>query len=202
MAGVSWLAELASQSVCSRKLRGLFVWRTTSELCVVRSRRGASHCGLRSGGACSAGAARSGQRTGSAESAAPGGTALHQGTEARARAIEERRELNRVAGGRATDQFCRLGGDRAGSASGPGVAGYFRFSRRPAERDRTGPKRSGTRPEERRDRSQWLDAATGVAFAGADARQELGLSRIAGADRRRLYAAAVHGLPLPAGAAA
>ena len=31
MAGVSWLAELASQSVCSRKLRGLFVWRTTSE---------------------------------------------------------------------------------------------------------------------------------------------------------------------------
>src|SRR6267378_2494999 len=177
MAGVSWLAELASQSVCSRKLRGLFVWRTTSELCVVRSRRGASHCGLRSGGACSAGAARSGQRTGSAESAAPGGTALHQGTEARARAIEERRELNRVAG-------------------------YFRFSRRPAERDRTGPKRSGTRPEERRDRSQWLDAAAGVAFAGADARQELGLSRIAGADRRRLYAAPVHGLPFPAGAAA
>jgi len=40
MAGVSWLAELASQSVCSRKLRGLFVWRTTSELCLVRSRRG------------------------------------------------------------------------------------------------------------------------------------------------------------------
>src|SRR5882724_5680870 len=72
---------------------------------------------LRSEGACSAGAARSGQRTGSAESAAPGGTALHQGTEARARAIEERRELNRVAGGRATDQFCRLGVDAAGSAS-------------------------------------------------------------------------------------
>src|SRR6266446_549607 len=116
-AAVLWPAFLASQSVCSRKLRGLFVWRTTSELCLVRSRRGASHCGLRSGGACSAGAARSGQRTGSAESAAPGGTALRQGTEARARAIEERRELNRVAGGRATDQFCRLGVDAAGSAS-------------------------------------------------------------------------------------
>src|SRR5258707_13212891 len=127
MAGVSWLAELASQSVGSRKLRGLFVWRTTSELCVVRSRRGASHCGLRSGGACSAGAARPGQRTGSAESAAPGGTALHQGTEARARAIEERRELNRVAGGRATRQFCGLVVEAAGSPSWAGVCGDLRF---------------------------------------------------------------------------
>src|SRR5713101_6300513 len=112
MPGVSWFTELATQSVRSRELRGLFVWRTTSELCLVRWRRGASHCGLRS-----AGAAQSGQRTGSAESAAPGRTALHQGTEARARAIEERRELNRVAGGRATDQFCRLGVDAAGPAS-------------------------------------------------------------------------------------
>src|SRR5260370_20633997 len=106
MAGVSWLTELATQSVRSRELRGLFVWRTTSELCLVRSRRGAPHCGLRSGGACSAGAAQSGQQTGSAESAAPGRTALHHGTEPRARAIEERRELNRVAAGIAPDEFC------------------------------------------------------------------------------------------------
>ena len=40
MAGVSWLTELATQSVRSRELRGLFVWRTTSELCLVRSREG------------------------------------------------------------------------------------------------------------------------------------------------------------------
>jgi hypothetical protein len=47
VAGVPWLAEFAAQSVCSRELRGLFVWRTASELCALRSRGGASHCGLR-----------------------------------------------------------------------------------------------------------------------------------------------------------
>ena len=40
MAGVSWLAELAAQPARSRELRGLFVWRTASKLCAVRSRRG------------------------------------------------------------------------------------------------------------------------------------------------------------------
>jgi hypothetical protein len=29
MAGVSWLTELATQSVRARELRGLFVWRTS-----------------------------------------------------------------------------------------------------------------------------------------------------------------------------
>ena len=39
MAGVSWLTELATQSVRARELRGLFVWRTTSELCRAEGRR-------------------------------------------------------------------------------------------------------------------------------------------------------------------
>ena len=47
-----------------RELRSLFVWRTASELCAVRSRGGASNCGLCSGGACSASAARSGVPSG------------------------------------------------------------------------------------------------------------------------------------------
>jgi len=134
-------------------------------------------------------------------------TALHQGTEARARAaIEERRELKSCRGAVERQiNFCRLGVDAAGVCVLSRCCRLFSdFLDRPAERDRTGPKRSGTRPEERRDpgrsgltgRKQVLRSLVLMRV------QELGLSRIAGADRRRLYAAPVHGLPFPAGAAA
>jgi len=94
----------------------------------------------------------SGQRTGSAESAAPGGTALHQGTEARggARAIEERRELNRVAG-RLERQinFADWELMRQGLRLEPvlqAISDFLDVQQNVIERV---PKRSGTRPEER-----------------------------------------------------
>src|ERR1700720_1027917 len=52
-------------------------------------------------------------------------------------------------------------------------------------------RRSGTRSEEAGERSPWIDAATGPARAGSHARQELGLSRTARTDRRRIDAASV-----------
>jgi len=98
MAGVSWLAELASQSVCSRKRAAcLSGEQHQSYVLYDRARGVALRFTFRR--SLFAGSRGLDNGTGSAESAAPGGTALHQGTEARARAIEERRELNRVAGG-------------------------------------------------------------------------------------------------------
>jgi hypothetical protein len=114
----SWVAELAAQSVHPRELPGLSVRRTASKLCAVWSREGTSCCGLRAGRACAGGAAQSGQWAGATGSAAPGGTALYQGAEARARGVdEERRELIGVEDSGATDQFCRLGIDASGPAS-------------------------------------------------------------------------------------
>jgi hypothetical protein len=56
--------------------------------------------------------------------------------------------------------------------------------------------------EERRHWPSWVDCAAGAALADFDARQELGLSRAARADRRRLHAARFHRVPRPAGAQA
>src|ERR1700694_4198878 len=109
LAGHSGLAQPATQSLCTRELPGLFVRRTASELCFVRSAEGTPLRGLRSGRACSRAASLCGQWAGAARAAAGSRSALCRGIEARAcDRIEEQEELRRVESDSATDQLCRF----------------------------------------------------------------------------------------------
>ncbi len=77
----------------------MFVWRAASELCFVRPANGRRFAVYVPEDLVAGGAARSGQRARSAGSAAPGGAALYQGAEARARrALPKRRGLSGVRG--------------------------------------------------------------------------------------------------------
>src|SRR2546429_922133 len=98
------------------------------------------------------------------------------------------------------NQFRRLGVAPARHLFGAVAADDLRFSGRSGRDDRGGTTRFGTRPKKSRDGSQRVDSLAGSALLRTEERQELGLSRTAGTHRRRIHAAPVHGILLPAGA--
>src|SRR5947208_9264200 len=115
----SWLAQLATQSLCSRELPRLLVGRTACQLRPVWSPERTPFCGLCSRRTCAGGTPLFRQRACSAGSAVPGRTSICQSLETGAgQGVAKSGELNRAENCETTDQFRRLGVTAAGYLAG------------------------------------------------------------------------------------
>src|SRR6516165_11387268 len=185
----------------SPKLPRLSIRRAAPQLRPLWAPEGAPFCRVRSGRTGPRGAPLFGQRAGLAGTALPGRTTLCQSFEARKRpSVGKKGELKSAENCEDPNQFRRLGVAAARHFSGAAPANHLRFSGRPRRDDRGGTTRSGTRSEKSRDGSRRVNSLAGSALLRTEERQELGSSRTAGTDRRRIHSAPVHGILLPAGA--
>src|SRR5437588_6359389 len=115
----SWLAQLTTQSLCSRELPRLLVGRTACQLRPVWSPERTPFCGLCSRRTCAGGTPLFRQRACSAGSAVPGRTSICQSLETGAgQGVAKSGELNRAENCETTDQFRRLGVTAAGYLAG------------------------------------------------------------------------------------